>query len=492
MYTIRTALLSGLLTLALVSSAAAAAVSPAQRCTAQKLDATARTLIAELGCHARVAKAGKPVDPDCIERAAAMLMGAFARIEAHGGCTFVGDAAAVDALLDAMITQLAATLSGGPPSGRCAATKLLAAGRRGFRDFACERRALRMGTAVDPACTAAAAAALTKAFANAEKRAVCAATGDAPAVEAMVGDGVGAATARLVSGPPSTQGPSDLSATIVGGDIQLAWVAPPAASGHTHVRVLRRLDTPPVDAGDASASIVFFGTATSANDDLTALLPSTSTTTRTYHYAAFGCTGAGACESTGSRTTSAPTLVQALRAGGYVLHWRHSAATVCADQTGLGTAATTMSPDWWKSCDAQCPPSGMATARQLDASGVSEATAIGARFDALGIPIGRVVSSEFCRNVHTAELMDFGPTIEQRPDITFFVYDEANRCTHAYDLIEETPAPGTNTAIIGHAGFTCPVLEALAWSEAAIFKPDGVGGSTLVDRVLWNGWPAVP
>jgi hypothetical protein len=239
-------------------------------------------------------------------------------------------------------------------------------------------------------------------------------------------------------------------------------VAPPPASGNTHVRVLRRLDTAPVDAADPSATVVFFGTATSASDDLTALLPSTATTPRTYHYAAFGCTGLGVCEPTGSRTTAAPTLVQALRAGGYVLHWRHSAATVCADQTALGTAATTMSPDWWKSCNDQCPPGGTATARQLDDNGRTESTAIGEIFGTLQIPIGRVISSEFCRNLQTAERMDFGPTIEQSPAITYFVHDEPNRCANSYGLIGEAPAAGTNTAIIGHAGFSCPVLEALA------------------------------
>jgi phosphohistidine phosphatase SixA len=488
----RSFLVIGILALLAGTPAAAAVVTPAQRCAAKKLDATARTLVAALGCHARAAQAGSVVNAACVARANAMLATAFARIEDRGGCVFVDDVAAVDAMVDTVIAELTAALSHGPPLGRCAAVKLRAAGRRAFRDFACQRRAVRMASAVDPACTEEAAAGLVKAFASAEKRSTCGATGDAPAVETMVESFTGAASARLLTGSPSGSNPSALSATIVGDEIQLGWVAPPAASGNTHVRLLRRLNTAPVDANDPSASVIFFGTATAASDDLTALLPSTATTPRTYHYAAFGCTAGGVCETTGSRTTSTPTLVQALRAGGYVLHWRHSAATVCADQTSLGTAATTMSPNWWKSCDAQCPPGGMATARQLDANGVTEADAIGTSLDTLGITIGRVVSSEFCRNFQTAELMDFGPSIELRPEITFFVHDEANRCTNSYALIAETPAAGTNTALIGHAGFSCPVLEGLAWSEAAIFKPDGVGGSTLVARVLWNGWAALP
>jgi phosphohistidine phosphatase SixA len=279
---------------------------------------------------------------------------------------------------------------------------------------------------------------------------------------------------------------------VSGANVVLDWDAPDPASGMTYVRVLRRLNVDPADAEDPSATVVFFGTATTTNDPLPALLPSTTETSRTYHYAAFGCTAGGTCEGVGSRTSLAPTVVQTLRAGGYVLHWRHAAATVCQDQTSLGTAATTSSPDWWKSCDAQCPPAGTATARQMDATGVTQATTIGQQFDALAIPVGRVLSSEFCRNVNTAVLMDFGPAIEQRPDITFFVYDEAGRCDASYALLAETPAVGTNTAVIGHAGFTCPILETLAWGEVAIFKPDGAGGSTFVTRVVWDAWDDLP
>ena len=32
----------------------------------------------------------------------------------------------------------------------------------------------------------------------------------------------------------------------------------------------------------------------------------------------------------------------------------------------------------------------------------------------------------------------------------------------------------------------------LAWGEAAVFKPDGVGGSTFVQRVLFSEWATLP
>ncbi len=457
-----------------------------------ELDATARTMVAELGCHARAVWFGVPVRGACVGRIDEAFEAAFARAEAPGACAFVGIASAVDAAIDGTIADLVAALATDPLRGRCAATKLRAAGRRAFRELVCRRRAIRMGQPIDPNCRADADARLVKAFASAERRFPCGAGGGMAAVAPLIEDFANEVTALIVAGPPHDPAPSELAAAIAASQVQLTWNAPDPATGNTHVRVLRGLNAAPTDATDPAAAVVFFGTGSSAAEPLTALLPTTTETARTYHYAAFGCTSGGVCETTGSRTTLAPTLVQVLRAGGYVLHWRHSAATVCQDDLGLGTAATTASPFWWRSCNAVCPPDGMATARQLDATGVVEATSLGETFATLGIPIGRVQSSEFCRNVTTAMLMDFGPAIEQRQDITFFVYDEAARCANSLALLAVAPPAGSNTAIIGHAGFTCTLLGTLAWSEAAIYKPDGAGGSHFVTRVLWNAWPTEP
>jgi phosphohistidine phosphatase SixA len=281
---------------------------------------------------------------------------------------------------------------------------------------------------------------------------------------------------------------SGLAVEIAGTEVRLSWLADPPV----RVRLLRRLNAAPAGPEDVESALVFEGVGTSAAEPLARLLPDTQTDPRTDHYALFPCSDDGTCEAVGSRTTLTPTITQALRGGGYVLHWRHSAANVCTDQVALGPAATTTSPGWWKSCDANCET---ATARQLNAVGMEEARSIGQVFRERGIPVGRVLSSEFCRNVSTAELMDFGPVIEQRPEITFFVYDEANRCANAYALIAEMPAAGTNTALIGHTAYPppgCPILEELAWSEAAVFKPDGAGGSVFVVRIRVGDWPQVP
>lgn len=472
------------LLLVLTAVPAAAAPTAAERCASVKLDAAGRAVIAHVACEARARQRGLAPRPECHGTADLRFDAAFDRIEGRGGCAFPGDESAVDGMID----ELVDTLLTGASGGGCGAAKLRAAARKVFGELRCARTALRRGVAIDPACRQGTTDDLVRAFAQAERRFACDHVGDADAVGAASAVIATEIAERLIAGPNAVDPkPSNLTAAVDGLVVKLGWSLPAPASGRTHVRIVRRLNTPPVDADDPQASPIFFGTATETSEPITAFLPTTTETARVYHYAAFGCTGAGICETTGDRTTLAPTLVQTLRGGGYVLHWRHSAADVCSDQTQLGTAATTSSPDWWKSCDANC---GTATARQLNATGVQDATTIGQALDGLGIPIGRVVSSEFCRNVTTAQLMDFGPTIELAQGITFFVYDEANRCTASYDLIHTVPTAGTNTAVIGHAGFTgaCPVLSQLAWSEAAIFKPDGLGDATFVTRVPVTGW----
>jgi phosphohistidine phosphatase SixA len=214
-----------------------------------------------------------------------------------------------------------------------------------------------------------------------------------------------------------------------------------------------------------------------------------ATVRRTYHYAAFGCAAADDCSPAASFTTLTPTLVQALRAGGYTIYFRHAVADVCIDKAELGPAATTTSPDWWKSCDANCDT---ATARQLSQTvGVADAKAIGAAFDALAIPVGRVIASEFCRARTTAQLMDLGPTIEQSAAITSVVYDESKRCANVQSMIAEPPPAGANTAIVAHTNFTCATIDQLDSGEAAVFKPNGKGGSTFIARVLPIQWKAL-
>ena len=229
---------------------------------------------------------------------------------------------------------------------------------------------------------------------------------------------------------------------------------------------------------------VFDGLASSAAERVDQLLPSLDPA-RTYAYEVVGCT-ALACEATGPSASLSLTLRQALRGGGYTVYWRHASAEgACDDATAsctLRTAPTcaealrgTPQQDWWKSCDAT-PPT--CTARQLDANAPTQTAAVRDWFDANGVAVSRVLTSEYCRCVRTAEQFDFGPTPEPSEALTYFVHDEALRCARTMALLNTTPMPGTNVAMVSHVGFllpdggeSCPGLNMLSWGEAAIFKP---------------------
>lgn len=299
--------------------------------------------------------------------------------------------------------------------------------------------------------------------------------------------------------------PCDLTAAVsaTGRQVVLNWTSPPISPDFNRVKVLRTLGVPPSGPDDATATVVFDGLAASAEDLVTALVPTApssscpgvsfpSTPQVIYHYAVYGCLNA-TCETVGATTPFALQVSQALRAGGYTLFWRHATANVCVDDTTLGTAAMTSSPDWWRSCESNCQ---IATARQTDGvHSVSEMSTISGQFAAQHFSVGRVLSSEFCRCIQTAQGFGFGPTIELSADLTYFVYAEAQRCAKSLALLNQPPIAGTNTALIGHAGFSgaCAPLDALAWSEAAIFRPATDGGAPLyITRVPWNGWACLP
>ena len=151
-----------------------------------------------------------------------------------------------------------------------------------------------------------------------------------------------------------------------------------------------------------------------------------------------------------------------IRRGNYALVFRHGAANVGADT--FADKAT----NWWKSCDATI-------ARQLNPQGETESQKTGLVIKSLQLPVGRVFSSEYCRCLKTAELMSLGLPIVQHQDITYYVYDEANRYPKTMQLVSSQPTDGKVSILVTHAGFSGmvpanPVLQELQWGDAAVFK----------------------
>ncbi len=172
-------------------------------------------------------------------------------------------------------------------------------------------------------------------------------------------------------------------------------------------------------------------------------------------------------------------LVGALRQGGYNIYFRH-AATDWSQSDQVREAGD------WTSCD----PSRI---RQLSDDGRETARAVGAAIRALGVPVGKVLASPYCRTAETASLMDLGQ-VETTTDVMnmrvaeYFGGREAIVKT-ARSRLAAKPAPGTNTVIVAHGNVardSTPVYPGEA--EGVVFLPDGNGGFSVITRVSPERW----
>lgn len=170
-------------------------------------------------------------------------------------------------------------------------------------------------------------------------------------------------------------------------------------------------------------------------------------------------------------------LVQALRRGGYVIYFRHT-ATVAeqadTDRTHLDR------------CETQ---------RNLSAEGRRQARQIGEAFRTLRIPVGVVLASPFCRAADTAQLA-FGRH-DKAPVLVFAVgIDREQRQRQTLELrriLGTAPGPGTNTVLVAHhanlkeATGVWPRQE----GDAHVFRPRADGGFDHVAEVPVEAWAAL-
>lgn len=131
---------------------------------------------------------------------------------------------------------------------------------------------------------------------------------------------------------------------------------------------------------------------------------------------------------------SGQELLAALRAGGHVIYFRHAQT----ERDYADQADPNMSLD---DCETQ---------RKLSEAGMQDARDIGAAFEAKEIPIGRIVTSQYCRAWQTAELA-FGRFDEQNPKLNFLPFEDyteeqvAEMKANVTPLLTDVPATGANT-----------------------------------------------
>jgi broad specificity phosphatase PhoE len=167
-------------------------------------------------------------------------------------------------------------------------------------------------------------------------------------------------------------------------------------------------------------------------------------------------------------------LGPALQHGGYIIFLRH------AMEDGVD-----QSPIDVDDC---------ATQQYLTDEGVAQALAIGEQFRTLDIPVGRVVSSQYCRAYDTAvlafgdaELLDF-----LTPPAGLSPAAQEAQPAALLDFLATPPEPGTNTVVASHAAvLVATVGVTMERAEAAIFAPDGAGGFDFVTILAWDEWSAL-
>ena len=161
-----------------------------------------------------------------------------------------------------------------------------------------------------------------------------------------------------------------------------------------------------------------------------------------------------------------PALVEALRKGGFVLYMRHS-------ETGTVT----------EKCETT----------NLSAIGEENARSVGAALRDLKIPIGAVRSSQPCRCVDTARLLDMGTV-----DITEDLNPSAPR--PGFDIgaarskrLAESPPVGTNTVLVSHLHGSRNKDEwlHLQMGEIIVFRPEASPRAEAVARIPVASWAAL-
>lgn len=172
---------------------------------------------------------------------------------------------------------------------------------------------------------------------------------------------------------------------------------------------------------------------------------------------------------------SGKALAAALRQGGYVIYFRHADTGPAYMEQGVDLAR----------CETQ---------RNLNDNGRQEAKLIGAAFRRLGIPVGNVRTSEFCRCKETAELafgrfdVEPGLTGVSRSPEAGSRREQAVRALK--NMLATRPAPASNNVLVSH-GFNLWDAEGFhlgTQGEAAIYQPDGRGGYVLIARLLPRQW----
>lgn len=176
---------------------------------------------------------------------------------------------------------------------------------------------------------------------------------------------------------------------------------------------------------------------------------------------------------------TAVELVERLRQGGHILYFRHAQTDRSQED---------QHPVKLEDCSTQ---------RNLSAEGRQQATQIGVHMKRLGIPIGKVTSSPYCRCVETAQLA-FGRSVITDDNLYFAMTAQAEERQRISRVLKQRltqkPAAATNDIIVSHtanlreATGIWPKPEGVIW----VIKPDHSGGYQALGKIDPSEWQGLP
>lgn len=194
---------------------------------------------------------------------------------------------------------------------------------------------------------------------------------------------------------------------------------------------------------------------------------------------AFCCLSALTGAAWPQETLTGRPLVEALRQGGFNIYFRHAA-------TDWSRTDNVAKEGDWKTCD----PEKM---RQLSAEGRATACRIGTAIRNMKIPVGQVWSSEYCRTLETARLLNLGSVATTRDIMNTraaeFVGGHDALVQRARRALSTPPPKGTNTVFVAHGNIVRAATGAYpVEAGAVIFAPRGNGALEVIVMLDPGDW----
>ncbi len=199
-----------------------------------------------------------------------------------------------------------------------------------------------------------------------------------------------------------------------------------------------------------------------------------------------GCANQGlmtGADSTAPVARSGDPLVAKVAEGGYVLYIRHG-------KTDSTFQDKQDKPEWWKTCDTRGH-------RTLSDEGRAQMLGIGTQMRELRISVAKVLSSEYCRAVDSALLLQLMPIVTEPllnyADAQRFVKrNDVQMATGIRSLFATAPPPRRNIILVGHVhGFNPPidpVFSQMQEAETVVLKPAAEGKFEIVGRITFDKW----